>query len=89
MLAIVDGELSESQPISPAFLFLGTEEPQILLNLLVHDLHLTICLRVMHSGELGGDAESFAEVSHDLQGELRTTIGDDGVGQAVILPNME
>ena len=53
MLPIVDGELCQPQPICPTFLFVGTEELQILLHFSVHNLHMTIHLRVMCCGELG------------------------------------
>ena len=89
MLSVVNGKLCQSQPICPAFLFLGTEQLQVLLYFSVHDLSLTICLWVMGRRELGRDSESLAEVQHDLQGKLQAPITNDGARESMILPDME
>ena len=89
VLMVVNGKLGEAQPFRPTILFFSTEETQILLHFLVHDFGLTICLQVMHSRELGSDAESLAEVCHDLQSKLWTAIRDDGAREAMILPDVE
>ena len=49
MLTVVNGKLGKTQPLRPTFLFLGTEEVEVLLNLLIHDFGLTIRLQMMHS----------------------------------------
>ena len=89
VLTVVNGKLGEAQPFRPMILFFGTEEVQILLHFLIHDLRLTIHLWVMHSRELGCNAELLAEVCHDLRGKLQTAIRDDGAGKSMILPDME
>ena len=89
VLLIVDGKLHQPQPICPSFLFIGTEETQVLLHFPVHNFRLTICLRVMHRGKLGQDAELLAEICHDLQGELWTPITNNGARKTMILPDME
>ena len=89
VLPIVDGELCQPQPICPTFLFISTEEMQVLLHFPVHNLRLTIHLWVICCRELGRNAEPLAEVRHDLRGELRTPITNDGVREAMILPDME
>ena len=89
MLPIVDGELCQPQPICPLFLFLSTEEVQVLLHFPVHNLCLTIRLWAMCRGELGRDAELLAEVCHDLRGKLQTPITDDGAREAMVLPDVE
>ena len=44
---------------------------------------------MMRSGKLWGNSEPFAEVCHDLRGELRAAIRDDGLRKSVIFPDME
>ena len=70
-------------------MFLGAEEAQVLLHFSVHDFGLTIRLWVMRGRELWCDAESLAEVRHDLRSELRAAIRNDGAGKSMILPDME
>ena len=71
------------------FLFIGTEEAQVLLYFSVHNFCLTIHLGVMCCGELGRDPESLAEVRHDLQGKLRAPITNNGVRETMVLPDVE
>ena len=66
VLSVVNGELCQTEPIGPLSLFLHAKESQVLLNFSIHDLFLAICLRVMSCGEFWSDAESLAEVVHDL-----------------------
>ena len=86
---VVNGKLGKSQPFRPKFLFFSTEDSQILLHFPIHDLHLAIHLGMMHSRKLGSNAKSLAEVCHDLQGKLQSTIRDNGVGKDMILPDVE
>ena len=74
VLTVVNGELGKSQPFRPMVLFFGTEEAQVLLDFPVHDFCVTICVRVVCSGELGRNSKSLAEVHHDLQSKLWSAI---------------
>ena len=44
-------KLSSRKQVSPFLWIIGTEDVEVSLNLLVSSLHLSICLRVVCSGE--------------------------------------
>ena len=52
MHPVVVGELRQWQPLSPVVLMVVDEDPEILLDLLVDPLSLSISLRVVCRGEV-------------------------------------
>ncbi len=70
------GELSEGEPVTPIRLSVVNEDPEVLLDFLVHALCLPICLRMEHSGSIGCDIKHSVEFLHKLGDKLWAPIRD-------------
>ncbi len=85
---IIVGELSEREPITPVGLLVVNENPEVLFDLLVNMLSLSICLRVeCHSG-VWRDVEHSVEFFHELRDELGTSVRDHCHGHTVSCVDM-
>ncbi len=64
--AIVVRELSEREPVAPICLSVIDKDSEVLLNLLVYSLRLSIRLWVEGRGGVRGDVEHSVEFLHEL-----------------------
>ena len=72
---VVVCKLCHGQPVIPIILLFTHEDSQILLQLLVDALSLTISLGVVGCGCCDFDIKEAIEFAHELGHELRSTIG--------------
>ena len=61
---------------------------EVLFDFLVHSFSLSVGLEVVGCGESGTDSEETLEFSSELGSELGTSIRDDSLGEAMVLPNV-
>lgn len=73
----VDCKFSYQKESSPIVLHLLGEKPEVLLDLLVHSLSLSVCLRVVCSCQLPVDAEFLIQCLDESGRELRFSVTDD------------
>ncbi len=81
--AIVVGKLSKGEPIAPVGLSIVDKDVEILFNLLVDSLCLSISLGVEHSGGVRHDVKHPIEFLHELGDKLGSLVGDHGHGHAM------
>ena len=72
-------KLSGGKKVHPFLGVIGAENTKICFNLLIGSFHLSICLRVICSGEFDIVVEEPCQFSGKCRHELRTSIGYQGV----------
>ena len=80
---VVVRELGQGEPFRPVGLVMVDEYAQILLDLLVYPLRLSICLWVVCRGRVALDAHQLVKVLHEPGLELGASIVDDLPGNSV------
>ena len=64
-------------------MLIGTINPEVLLEGLVHPFGLAVAFRVVPGSEVESDVEGLSEGSEEVQDELRTSVGSDVGGNSV------
>ena len=77
----VDNKLSHGEVLVPVILLLTDIKAEVLLNLLVGMLCLSIGLGMVCSGEVGLDAKTLQEGAHNIGGKLWPSVTDKAKGQ--------
>ena len=67
-------ELCQGEQLCPVILSFIDKQPQVLFQLLVDLLHLSIYLRVIGSGWGNGDAQEAIELLHELGDKLGASV---------------
>ena len=88
MRGIVVRELCERKQLAPVVLRAVTEDMYVLFQDLINSFGLSITLGVIGCGSISFDIAEFKEVLGKLGNKLRTTVGHNILGEAVVLENM-
>lgn len=83
LYAAIDHKFFHWEKRSPVILPLLSEEPEILFNLLIYALHLSIYLRVIYSHQLAIDTELWVQSFDEPGCKLRSSITDDTLWESV------
>ena len=75
-------KLSSGKKVCPFPGVVGAENVKICFNFLVGWFHLSVCLRVIHSGEFDIVVEESFQFSGKCRRELRASVGYQGVMEA-------
>jgi hypothetical protein len=81
-------KLCEGKEVGPIILPLINEEPEILLEFLVHSFSLSVPLRVIGRGGCQFNSQELVELTSKLGHKLRASVGQDSPRQAVMLPDV-
>ena len=83
MDSVVVGKLGHGYPLRPVILVVVEEDPEVLLQLFVDMLRLSIRLRVEGSRGVVFDSKRDVECSHELGLELGSSVVDDLAGHSM------
>jgi len=86
---VVQGELSQWQPLRPVILVVVDIHVEILSYFMVHPFDLSICLWMVHGREVLFDAKNLANVTSELTCKLWAMVqydllGDTEVGEDLV-----
>ena len=75
-------EFGEGEIMIPIVLLMVDPESQVLFNPLVSSLRLSICARMIGSGDVLGDAQQATDFFHKLACKSRVSVTDDLRGES-------
>ncbi len=82
--AVVVRKLSEREPVTPIHLLMVDKDSEVLLDLLVHSVCLSVGLGMEGRGSVWSDVEHLIEFLHELRDELGSPVRDDHLGHSVL-----
>ena len=87
--SIVIQELSKGQEFRPIILLIGTINPEVLLEGMVHSFSLAVTFWVVPGSEVESDVEGLTEGLEEVWDKLWTSVGSDVEGNSVFREYVE
>ena len=85
---VVRSELRQGEPGGPIVLSVRHITSKILFHDGIESFGLSVSLRVISGGELGGDLETLTQMLPKFCDELCSSVADDSVGEPMELENV-